>query len=116
MNTTQIAQICHEANRAYCASIGDFSQPSWEEAPDWQVQSAVKGVEFHLANPNASASASHDSWLKEKLADGWVYGETKNPEAKTHPCIVSFDQLPVEQQAKDHLFKGIVHSLAQFVE
>jgi hypothetical protein len=54
--------------------------------------------------------------LKEKVDNGWVFGEVKDAEAKTHPCIVPFEQLPVEQQAKDYLFKGIVHALAQFVE
>lgn len=71
MFITEVAKICHEANRAYCASLGDFSQTSWDEAPDWQRTSAVKGVEFHLNNPQASASASHESWLKEKQQDGW---------------------------------------------
>jgi len=27
-----IAKVCHEANRAYCESIGDNSQLSWEDA------------------------------------------------------------------------------------
>jgi hypothetical protein len=116
MRIEQIARICHEANASYCDSLGDHSQTSWNEAPEWQRESAIKGVEFHLANRDASASASHESWLKEKVDNGWVFGEVKDAEAKTHPCIVPFEQLPVEQQAKDYLFKGIVHALAQFVE
>ena len=116
MTVEQIARICHDANRALCASVGDFSQTSWDEAPDWQRESAVEGVQFHLAHPDASASASHDRWLTEKVETGWVYGEVKDAVAKTHPCIVPFEQLPPEQQAKDHLFRGIVHALAPFVE
>ena len=105
-----IAMLCHAANAAYCASIGDHSQVGWEDAPDWQRQSAINGVEFCLANPEAPASANHESWMAEKVAAGWVYGETKDPEASppTHPCIVPFDQLPAEQQFKDILFKTIV--------
>lgn len=34
MNTIDVAQIAHEINKAYCESIGDTSQPSWEEAPE----------------------------------------------------------------------------------
>lgn len=116
MTINDIAAICHEANRAYCETIGDSSQPAWVDAPDWQRESAIKGVEFHLANPDASASASHDSWLKEKVDADWVYGDVKNPDLKQHPCIVPFIQLPLEQQAKDFLFRGIVHSLRAFVE
>jgi hypothetical protein len=115
MTTEQIAQVAHEINRAYCRSIGDDSQPSWEAAPEWQRKSAVTGVEFHLENPDASPSASHDSWLKEKEADGWKYGPVKNPETKEHPCYVPYEQLPTEQKSKDYLFKQIVESLSTFI-
>lgn len=115
MNVHDIARICHEANRAYCESIGDTSQPSWEKAPDWQRDSAIAGVGFHLANPGAGPDASHESWMRQKVADGWKHGTVKDPEAKTHPCMVPFGDLPVERQAKDHLFRGIVHTLARFI-
>jgi hypothetical protein len=109
---SHIAKVCHEANRAYCQTIGDDSQPAWEQAPDWQRSSAIDGVKFHLANPTAGDSASHENWMKEKLHGGWKYGPVKNPEAKEHHCLVPFDQLPPEQQAKDRLFRAIVHALA----
>lgn len=115
MTVEQIARICHDANRSLCASVGDLSHTSWEQAPDWQRESAVRGVEFHLANPDAPASATHDYWLQEKAETGWVYGEVKDAGAKTHPCIVPFERLPPEQQAKDHLFRAIVHALAPFL-
>jgi hypothetical protein len=111
MTTEDIAQVAHEINRSYCLAIGDNSQQSWEEAPDWQRSSAINGVNFHLENPEAPPSASHESWLKQKEEEGWKYGPVKNPETKEHPCYVPYDQLPVEQKAKDYLFKQVVHSL-----
>lgn len=116
MNEEAIAKVAHEINAAFCQAIGDNSQPDWSDAPDWQKESAVNGVRFHLENPNADASASHENWLKEKVADGWVYGEEKNPELKTHPCCVPYDELPMEQRAKDYLFKQTVHSLKGFLQ
>lgn len=116
MNIREIAAVCHEANRALCTEQGDFSQPVWNDAPDWQVDSAILGVEFHVSNPEASDSASHDSWSAQKVADGWVYGEIKDPEAKTHPCLVAFEQLPPEQQVKDALFRSIVHALKPLLD
>ncbi len=114
MQVDAIAKVCHEANRAYCASIGDNSQPAWEEAPDWQKQSAVKGVEFHLAALSSgnkpSPSASHDSWLAEKRDAGWKYGPVKDASKKEHPCFVPYDELPIEQRLKDYIFSGIVES------
>lgn len=114
MTPQQIAQICHEANRAYCRTIGDFSQVEWDAAPEWQRQSAITGVEFVLHNPDAPPSANHESWLAEKEREGWKYGPVKDADKKEHPCFVAYDHLPDEQKAKDYLFKGVVESLRGF--
>ena len=105
-----IAKVCHEANRGYCKALGDDSQPPWEDAPDWQKESARNGVKFHIANPDADPEASHENWLKEKLADHWTYGPVKDVEKKEHPCCLPYKELPVEQRAKDYIFRSIVHS------
>lgn len=112
MNIEKIAQVAHEINKAFCSSIGDDSQPEWKDAPQWQKDSAIVGVQFHLDNPDASPSASHENWLKQKEEEGWKYGEVKNPETKEHPCFVSYENLPVEQRSKDYLFKQVIHSLS----
>lgn len=111
MTVSEIAQVCHEANRAYCTTQNDDSQKSWEDAPHWQRVSAIKGVEFILSNPDATPEDSHKSWLAEKEATGWVYGEEKNTDKKTHPCYLPYDQLPIFQRRKDHLFRAIVLAL-----
>jgi hypothetical protein len=108
-----IARVCHEVNRAYCQALGDTSQPTWEDAPGWQKESAILGVNLHLSNPNAGPEQSHESWFAQKVADGWVYGPIKDPALKQHPCMVSFDKLPVEQQAKDYIFRAVVHALTE---
>ena len=108
----EIARVAHEVNRAYCAALGDTSQLPWNDAPQWQRDSAVLGVKLHTGQPNASAAASHESWMAQKVADGWVFGPEKRPDLKQHPCIVPFDALPREQQAKDFIFRGVVHALA----
>lgn len=111
MTPEQIAVVCHEANRAYCATIGDLSQKPYGEAEAWQRDSAVKGVCFALANPQSPLSAQHENWLKDKLADGWTYGPIKNAELKEHPCCVPYEELPEEQKKKDALFRAIVFAL-----
>lgn len=116
MNVSDIAEVAHEVNAAYCRAIGDDSQPTWADAPDWQKDSAVNGVMMHMENPAAGPSGSHAAWLKEKLADGWVHGLVKDPDKKTHPCVMPFGDLPSWQRVKDFLFCQVVHSLARFVE
>ena len=113
LSVTHIARVCHEANKAYCESIGDTSQKSWEQAEQWQRDSAIKGVQFRLNNPDAPQSAQHDSWMADKLAEGWTYGPEKMPESKIHNCLVPYDQLPEEQRRKDALFQAVVDSLTK---
>lgn len=108
-----IARVCHEVNRAYCQSLGDFSQPIWDDAPQWQKNSAINDVELHLNNPNAGPEASHNAWMAEKVAAGWIYAPVKDAEHKTHPCIKPWAELDPEQRAKDFIFRGVVHAIAQ---
>lgn len=105
------AIAAHTSNAAYCHSIGDESQTSWEEAPEWQKDSALKGVLFIIENPTSGPEQSHESWLKEKEATGWKYGPVKNPEAKEHPCFVPYSELPHEQRVKDTIFQSVVRGM-----
>ncbi len=111
MKVEDIARVCHEVNRAYCQALGDDSQPKWEDAPAWQRDSARNGVHLHISHRDSTPADSHNSWIKEKQENGWVYGKVKDAEAKTHPCLVTFDELPAEQRAKDHLFLAVVRAL-----
>lgn len=36
MTIEDVAKVCHDTNRVYCKAIGDDSQPTWENAPEWQ--------------------------------------------------------------------------------
>lgn len=108
MKVESVAKICHETNRAYCVTIGDMSQLCWEEAPQWQRDSAIKGVEFRIANPKATPADMHESWMKEKATAGWVYGDVKDPEKKQHPCMQPYEKLPLDQRRKDYLFSAVV--------
>lgn len=115
LSDQQIAKVAHEVNRKYCESIGDNSQLAWEDAPQWQRDSAENGVKFHREacerGDEVPPSASHDSWLEEKRVAGWKYGPVKNPDKKEHPCFVPYEELPQEQKAKDYIFGAVVGEL-----
>ena len=112
MKTEVIAKVCHEVNKAFCEANGDLSQKSWSEAEEWQKQSAIKGVEFALTG-EATPADQHEAWVKDKVDAGWVYGEVKDAEKKTHPCLVPYDQLPAFEKTKDHLFLAVVNFLKE---
>ena len=113
MSPIQIAEIAHEANRKYCQLLGDNSQPRWADAPQWQKDSALVGVEAIQSGRVQKPSDSHESWLKQKEVDGWSYGPLKDLERKEHPCFVPYDKLPQEQKMKDYIFFSVVSALLE---
>lgn len=116
MKAENIAMVAHQVNKAYCESLGDYSQPEWKDAPDWQKKSSLDGVHFHQADPFAEPSKSHENWMEEKRNAGWKYGPIKDPEKKEHPCFVDYNELPQEQKSKDYIFKAIVNTLTDYLE
>lgn len=107
------ARLAHEANRLYCLWLGDASQMPWDAAPAWQRDSALNGVQalFDGAGPEEL----HESWMQQKVAEGWVYGNVKDPDKKTHPCLVPYADLPAGQRAKDTLFHDVVSAYLRAV-
>jgi hypothetical protein len=108
-----IAQVCNDANAAYSASIGDFTYGPWADTPEAIRQSIRDGVRKHLENPGLTPEQSHEAWLKFKAEQGYTYGPVRDDEAKVHPCMVPYTDLPQAQRSKDFIFRGIVRSMAQ---
>lgn len=115
MNAVQVAKVCHEVNRAYCESLGDHSQKSWDEASEGIRASAVDGVLKIVENPGMTPEQSHESWMRFKESQGWKHGVEKNEERKEHPCMVPYGMLGGEQRAKDYIFRAVVLSLKEFI-
>lgn len=111
MELEQIAQVCHEANRAYCMALGDLSHQEWRNAPEWQRKSAIAGVKAVIEGGIYSDEKLHENWMKDKVADGWVYGQVKDANKKTHPCIRPYNEIPLQERVKDALFLAIVKTL-----
>lgn len=108
----KIVVIAHEANRIWQLISGDPQpSPTFADAPQDQIDSTRDGILKIMSGQIVTPEDAHNSWLDFKAASGWKYGAQKNSEAKTHPCIVAYADLPVEQRAKDAIFFGIVNGL-----
>jgi hypothetical protein len=107
------ARVCHETNRIAQIHAGEQISPPWDLAPDWQRESSIEGVK--KAVEGQSPEQLHESWCDFKVKDGWRYGPNKDEVKKTHPCLVPYSELPVEQQLKDHLFSAVVQSFKDAV-
>ena len=43
----------------------------------------------------------HEVWAQSRIDQGWTYGEERNDTIKTHPCLVSYEELPEIEKAYD---------------
>lgn len=43
----------------------------------------------------------HENWSVGRIADGWVYGETRDDMKKTTPCLVPYSELTEDEKAYD---------------
>lgn len=54
-----------------------------------------------LALTEEIAANVHDVWAVGRISEGWVYGEVKDPEKKTTPLLVPYEDLPDSEKAYD---------------
>lgn len=43
----------------------------------------------------------HEIWAETRIKQGWKYGEERNDNLKTHPCLVPYEDLPDEEKVYD---------------
>lgn len=47
------------------------------------------------------AENTHDVWAAGRVSQGWTYGEERNDEKKTTPCLVPYSELPESEKDYD---------------
>ena len=43
----------------------------------------------------------HEVWAETRIKQGWKYGEQRNDELKTHPCLIPYEELSEEEKEYD---------------
>ena len=113
----QIALVCHESFRAWCSTLGDTTNPPWQQVEGWRRTFAIDGVRRVL--DGATAADIHDSWMRYKTAEGWnktakgwTLGGQKAPELKQTPNLVPYDQIHnSDEMKKSALFASVALTL-----
>ncbi len=55
------------------------------------IQELIEQLAFH----------AHEVWSQRRIAEGWTFGETRNDQAKQHPCLVPFEALEDSEKQYD---------------
>lgn len=109
-----LARMCHEANARYCEMIGDPFLV-WEQFSEERKQ-GVRDAVVSCVSVGADPRTLHEKWVESLLALGWKYGEVKDEEAKTHPCLVDYDLLSAAQKVKDLIFITVCETYKETVQ
>ena len=43
----------------------------------------------------------HEVWAESRINQGWKFGELRNDELKTHPCLIPYENLPDSEKEYD---------------
>jgi ppGpp synthetase/RelA/SpoT-type nucleotidyltranferase len=65
------------------------------------VDREIELMEFSEAEIESLAETEHGRWVAERLLDGWVHSEERDPEKKVSPYLVPWSQLPEGVKAWD---------------
>ena len=93
----------------------DREDPSWDELDD----DADKDNRVTLMSETVpdikkiSAKKMHDMWVDQQAKEGWKYGESYDKKKKTHPCIVSWAELPDLEKAKDAMYLAVIKAMVE---
>lgn len=52
------------------------------------------------------AENAHDVWAATRIQQGWTFGPSRNDDARKHPCLVPYDQLPESEKEYDRKTAG----------
>jgi hypothetical protein len=71
----------------------------WEMRPEGSEGERIREIPDEIVE--ILAVLEHDDWMRERLGNGWTYGETKDEEKKISPYLVPYDDLSEEVKNLD---------------
>jgi voltage-gated potassium channel Kch len=95
----QLLPDLQESNRSQAAHIGVKLQTIGCDLVPASEQAAP--FEFTAEEVDRLARMEHDRWVAERRRSGWTLGDHRDPERRTSPDLVPWEQLSEPTQAKD---------------
>jgi hypothetical protein len=111
LDVDEITKIIYEAIRLEAEWSGRSIVPEpWKKRDKAFRDQMIKVVEKYLKiGKLPTPEEAHNSWVKAYKKMGWKYGKKRDSVLKTHPNMVSFHDLPLDEQQKDAIFLAFVY-------
>ena len=88
----------------------------WEEREQAFRDQFLSVIERQCGDQRSSSPEElHGSWMQAYFAMGWVYGDTYDRDAKTHPDLVPYVGLGQLEQDKDAVFVALCEIARQWI-
>lgn len=88
-----------------------YAQALFDEA---QRKRRIEAMQ-KCAAESTSDVERHDAWIRMHLESGWVYGEVFDPEKKTHPNLLPWENLPRTAKTKARIFDIVSKTAASLI-
>jgi voltage-gated potassium channel Kch len=95
----ELPESTKEANRAQAADVGTKLGAVGCRIQAWTDWTG-DGPAFTPAEIETMAELEHERWCRERLAEGWTAGPTRDDQRRVTPYLVDWDQLP--EDVKDY--------------
>lgn len=111
------AEFVYEAARLQAAAVDALVIPEPWHLREEPFRLQFLGVIAMMMSPERKSSPEelHDDWVVAYEKMGWAWGPVRDPHAKTHPDMVSFDHLEQREQNKDAVFVALCEIARQWV-
>jgi hypothetical protein len=111
------SQFIYDGARLAAIAAGAPIVPELWEDREEPFKAQFRTVIQKQCSPERSHSpqALHEAWWMAYVAMGWVYGEVRDTEKKTHPDMVPYGMLGKLEQDKDSVFVALCNIARQWV-
>jgi Trk K+ transport system NAD-binding subunit len=96
----QLSEAMKDTNRQQASRIHQLLEAAGYRITPLQNWDADKRT-FAEAEIKKMAHLEHEFWRQAKEGDGWIYGEQRDEHKRTHPDLVSWDDLPEREVEKN---------------
>ena len=115
--TERRAEFVYDAARLAAVAAGAPIIPEpWADREEAFRAQFLEVIERQCGeHRSGSPEELHGSWVQAYIAMGWAWGPERNPETKTHPDMVPYDQLGSLERDKDAVFVALCEIARQWI-
>jgi hypothetical protein len=116
LNTRRAIFVYEGARIAAIAAEAPIIPEHWDEREEAFRTQFLKVIERQCGEQRSrSPEELHGSWMQAYFEMGWVYGEERDPEKKTHPDLVPYADLGQLERDKDAVFVALCEIARQWI-